>query len=154
MYCPIQSLSAKKPLLLAIHLQYIFVTNFSWSADNVNVYQYQSCYGIEDRSKLQMPCIFTKMNRIVLLLRRKYSLMYVNCTITIHEQWSIDYLLSCIRLIILEHILRRYTCALFLIWTSYRKIRLLQYFNYRENVYDDGRRIWVNASWLLISEWD
>ena len=61
---PIQSISAKKPLLLAIHLQYIFVTNFSWSADNVNVYQYQSCYGIEDRNKLQMPCIFTKISNL------------------------------------------------------------------------------------------
>ena len=59
---PIQSISAKKPLLLAIHLQYIVVSNFSWSADNVNVYQYQSCNGIEDRNILQMPCIFTKID--------------------------------------------------------------------------------------------
>ena len=51
---PIQSISAKKPLLLAIHLQYIFATNFSWSADNVNVYQYQSCYGNEDKIRLQI----------------------------------------------------------------------------------------------------
>ena len=60
---PIQSISAKKPLLLAIHLQYIVVSNFSWSADNVNVYQYQSCNGIEDRNILQMPCIFTKISK-------------------------------------------------------------------------------------------
>ena len=74
---PIQSISAKKPLLLAIHLQYIFVTNFSWSADNLNVYQYQSCYGIDDGNELQMPCIFTKMLKQSVLDKIKVYMAYL-----------------------------------------------------------------------------